>query len=64
MIDPKIRTFLMIVELRNYTQAGKVLAMSQPAVSHQMRQLEEEYNIKICLLYTSFPHRGGCDGRG
>ncbi|MGI6116417.1 LysR family transcriptional regulator [Luoshenia tenuis] len=47
MIDPKIRTFLMIVELRNYTQAGKVLAMSQPAVSHQMRQLEEEYNIKI-----------------
>lgn len=47
MIDPKLNTLLCVVKEGSYTKAADVLALSQPAVSYHLRQLEEELNIKI-----------------
>lgn len=47
MLDQKIKTFLALVEAGSFTQAADVLCLTQPAVSHQIRLLEEEYRIKI-----------------
>ena len=47
MIDPKLKTLLCVVKEGSYTKAADVLALSQPAVSYHLRQLEEELNIKI-----------------
>ena len=47
MIDPKIKTLLALVEIGNYTKTAQSLSLTQPAVSHHIRQLEEEYGIKI-----------------
>ena len=42
MIDPKLKTLLCVVKEGSYTKAADVLALSQPAVSYHLRQLEEE----------------------
>ena len=47
MIDPKLKSLLCVVKEGSYTKAADVLALSQPAVSYHVRQLEEELNIKI-----------------
>ncbi|MFA5468737.1 MAG: LysR family transcriptional regulator [Sphaerochaetaceae bacterium] len=47
MLDTKIKTFLTLVELGSYTKTAEQLNLTQPAVSHQIRQLENEYKIKI-----------------
>lgn len=47
MIDPKVKSLLTLIECKNYTKAAKQLHLTQPAVSHQIRQLEEEFQIKI-----------------
>ena len=47
MLDPKIKTLLMIAEKKSYTQAADALHLTQPAVSHHIRQLEALYGIKI-----------------
>ena len=47
MIDPKTKTLLALVEIGNYTKTAQSLSLTQPAVSHHIRQLEEEYGIKI-----------------
>jgi len=47
MIDPKLKTLLTVVKEGNYTKAGRTLAMSQPAVSYHIGQLEKENGIKI-----------------
>ena len=47
MIDPKLNTLLCVVKEGSYTKAADALALSQPAVSYHLRQLEEELNIKI-----------------
>ena len=47
MVDVKIKTLLTIVETGNYTRAAQLLNLTQPAVSHHIRMLEEEYGIKI-----------------
>ena len=47
MIDSKLKTLLCVVKEGSYTKAADVLALSQPAVSYHLRQLEEELNIKI-----------------
>lgn len=43
MIDDKIRTFVEVVECQNYTQAAKNLHLTQPAVSQQIKALENHY---------------------
>jgi len=43
MIDDKIKTFIEVVECQNYTQAAKNLHLTQPAVSQQIKALENHY---------------------
>lgn len=47
MLDPKVKTLLTLVNVGSYTKAGRELNLSQPAVSHHIRQLEQEFAIKI-----------------
>ena len=47
MIDPKLKTLLCVIKEGSYTKAADVLALSQPAVSYHVRQLEDELGIKI-----------------
>src|SRR5690554_5526120 len=50
MVDQKLISFMSIVKRNSYTEAARELSLTQPAISHQMRQLEEEYGQKF-LLY-------------
>jgi len=47
MLDQKIKTFLALVEAGSFTKAADALCLTQPAVSHQIKLLEEEYRIKV-----------------
>ena len=47
MLDPKIYTLLKLEELGSYTHAAQALSLTQPAISHHIRMLEEEYGIQI-----------------
>ena len=47
MVDPKLVTLLTICERGSFTKAAEELSLTQPAVSHHMRQLEEEVGARI-----------------
>ncbi len=47
MVDVRVKTLLTVVQLGSYTKAAEALNLTQPAVSHHIRQLEEEFGIKI-----------------
>lgn len=47
MIDNKYLSLVKIVELGSYTKAAEALSLSQPAVTMHIKQLEEEFAIKI-----------------
>lgn len=47
MIDAKVRTLLSLSETKSYTETAHELNLTQPAISHHIRQLEEEFGIKI-----------------
>lgn len=47
MVDYRIRTFLTLYETMNYRKTGEQLCLSQPAVSQQIRGLEERYGCKL-----------------
>ncbi|NCB05026.1 MAG: LysR family transcriptional regulator, partial [Clostridia bacterium] len=47
MIDVKLKSLLAVVSEGSFTRAAEKLSLSQPAVSYQLRQLEDEYSIKI-----------------
>src|SRR5690606_31782030 len=42
-----LRTFLTVVDLESFTRAGEILGRTQPAVSLQMRRLEEQLGTKL-----------------
>lgn len=42
-----LKTFLAVEKHRNYTHAAKELFLSQPAVSRQVRQLEDELGVRL-----------------
>jgi DNA-binding transcriptional LysR family regulator len=42
-----LRTFVAVAELRHFARAASVCNLSQPAVSHQIAQLEEEVGTKL-----------------
>ena len=48
MLDGKLDTLLTVYELGSFTRAAERLSLTQPAVSHQIGQIEEE-------LGSSFP---------
>ena len=47
MLDHRIITLLTVCEQGSFTAAAEALSLTQPAVSHHIRQLEEEWNIRI-----------------
>ena len=47
MLDHRIITLLTVCEQGSFTAAAEELSLTQPAVSHHIRQLEEEWNIRI-----------------
>ena len=54
MVLQQLRYLTEIVARQyNISRAAKALHTSQPGVSKQIRLLEEELKINICLLYTS-----------
>lgn len=46
-MDPKMETLLVVCEKKSFTQAAQELALTQPAVSHHMRALEDELGVRI-----------------
>ncbi|WP_411236978.1 LysR substrate-binding domain-containing protein [Marivita sp. S0852] len=44
-----LRTFVTIVDLRNYTETGTVLGRTQPAISLQVKRLEELAGAKLLI---------------
>ena len=47
MQDIKMETFLAVCEYMNFTRAADALGLTQPAVSRQMKSLEEYYNVTL-----------------
>ena len=46
-MDPKMETLLMVCERGSFTRAAEALSLTQPAVSHHIRQLEMETGVRI-----------------
>lgn len=42
-----LRTFVTVVDLRNYTETGNILGRTQPAISLQIKRLEEVVGAKL-----------------
>lgn len=47
MVDTKLRTLLTLIDIQSYTKTAQILSLTQPAVSQHIRNLENEYKIKI-----------------
>ena len=47
MVDPKIESLLTVAKYGNFTRAAEVLSLTQPAVSHHIKQLENELGVII-----------------
>ncbi len=48
----QLRYFLRVVELRSFTRAAASLHIAQPAVTRQMRLLEEELGVQLLLRHS------------
>jgi DNA-binding transcriptional LysR family regulator len=47
MHDHRLNTFYTVAKLKSFSEAAKKLCITQPAVSFQIRQLEEHYGAKL-----------------
>lgn len=47
MLDVKVASLLAVARHKNITKAANELALTQPAVSHHIKELEKELGIKI-----------------
>ncbi len=47
MIDIKLKTFLEVARIKNFTKAADILCITQPAVSQHIRALEDFYGVKL-----------------
>lgn len=47
MLDPKLYSLLQVCESGSFIAASKKLSITQPAVSHHIKALEEELNVTI-----------------
>lgn len=47
MLDSRLETLLQVAESGNFTRAAEALSLTQPAVSHHIRQLEEELGAPL-----------------
>lgn len=46
-MDTKLLTFIEVTKTKNYTKAAKNLSLTQPAVSQHIKQIEQEYGVKL-----------------
>ena len=51
MLDFKYRVFLSAAKLLSFSKAAKELSLTQPAVSFQIRHLEEELGARLFVRY-------------
>lgn len=47
MMDIRLTTFLTVAKIKNFTKAGEILALTQPAVSQHIKFLEEYYGVDL-----------------
>lgn len=47
MVDPKTETLLAVYEKGSFVKAAEALCITQPAVSHQIKLLEEDLGVRI-----------------
>lgn len=47
MSDRRLQVFHTVAGVLSFTRAAEILHMTQPAVTHQVRQLEEELNTRL-----------------
>jgi len=47
MADRRLKIFYTVARLLNFTKAGEHLHMTQPAVTFQVRQLEDQFNTRL-----------------
>lgn len=47
MADRRLKIFHTVARLLNFTKAGEKLHMTQPAVTFQIRQLEDQFNTRL-----------------
>jgi LysR family transcriptional regulator, transcriptional activator of the cysJI operon len=49
LIDQKLLSFMKIVETNSFTKAAEELALTQPAVSQHIKNLEDELGVKLFI---------------
>ena len=47
MVDPRFESLLAVNKFGNFTKAAEYLSLTQPAVSHHIKQLESELGVEI-----------------
>jgi DNA-binding transcriptional LysR family regulator len=47
IMDIRMSTFLAVAKIKNFTKAGEILNLTQPAVSQHIKFLEEYYNVTL-----------------
>src|ERR1700734_2502686 len=53
MIDYRLHVFRLVAEMRSITKASKALHLSQPAVTKQIKLLEEELRLPLFIRSSS-----------
>ena len=49
MLNPKLGTLLTAAELGSFTRAANALSLTQPAVSHHIKELEQQLGVTLFL---------------
>lgn len=49
MIDVRLLTLITVADEKNFTKAAEKLCLTQPAVSHHIKDLEEELNTQLLI---------------
>ncbi len=47
MEDHRLKAFCLVVELKSFSKAADAKCITQPAMSHLIRSLEEELQVKL-----------------
>ena len=47
MLDARMESLLTICEKNSFTKAAESLALTQPAISHHIRSLEDELGVRL-----------------
>lgn len=49
LLDDRLETLIVVCETKNFTKAGQILSLTQPAVSNHIKKLEEEIGAPLFL---------------